>query len=48
MATWNPAQAIGIQEQVGHLAVGKLADIVVWDKQALTIKHVILRGELVF
>ncbi|HEY9754814.1 MAG TPA: amidohydrolase family protein [Oculatellaceae cyanobacterium] len=47
MATWNPAKAVGLQEFVGHLASGKMADIVAWDKNTLDIKHVFLGGRKV-
>jgi N-acetylglucosamine-6-phosphate deacetylase len=46
MATFNPAKAMGWDNAIGHLAPGKLADIVIWDRRTLSIKHVILRGEL--
>lgn len=48
MASWNPAEAMGYQDRIGHLAPGKLADIVVWDRKTLEIKHVILAGKLLF
>jgi N-acetylglucosamine-6-phosphate deacetylase len=47
MATWNPAAAIGIEKQVGHLETGKYGDLVVWDRQTLAIRHVIVGGEVV-
>ena len=28
-ATWNPAKALGVQDQVGSIETGKLADFVV-------------------
>jgi len=45
MATWNPAAVMGLNSRIGHLEPGKLADIVVWDKQSLAIRHVIVGGE---
>jgi N-acetylglucosamine-6-phosphate deacetylase len=45
MASWNPAKVLGMQEQLGHIAVGKVADLVVWDKSSLAIRHVFLRGQ---
>jgi N-acetylglucosamine-6-phosphate deacetylase len=48
MATLNPAQAIGIQKNVGSLAKGMYADIVVWDKNTLDIKHVVANGQLAY
>lgn len=44
MATYNPAKAMGWDDKVGHLAAGKLADVVIWDKKTLAIKHVIAGG----
>jgi imidazolonepropionase-like amidohydrolase len=35
--TLNPAWALGIDERVGSLAVGKDADVVVWDKSPLSV-----------
>jgi N-acetylglucosamine-6-phosphate deacetylase len=48
MATWNPAKILNLHEYVGHLAVGKAADIVVWDQTNLSVKHVFLRGQKIF
>ena len=48
MATWNPASAMGIEKDVGHLATGKLGDVVIWDQKTLAIKNVIVGGEVVF
>jgi N-acetylglucosamine-6-phosphate deacetylase len=47
-ATYNPARAMGMDNAIGHIAPGKLADLVLWDKQALAIKHVIAGGEVLF
>ncbi|CAN5228722.1 N-acetylglucosamine-6-phosphate deacetylase [soil metagenome] len=44
MATYNPAQAMGWLDKIGDLSVGKCADMVVWDKQSLEIKHVFVSG----
>ena len=35
--TANPAWALGIQDEVGTLSVGKRADVVVWDKHPLSV-----------
>ena len=35
--TINPAWALGIEDEVGTLAVGKRADVVVWDKHPLSV-----------
>jgi N-acetylglucosamine-6-phosphate deacetylase len=47
MATFNAARAIGIEKKVGSLVPGMYADIIVWDKHTLAIKHVITNGKLV-
>jgi len=46
MSTYNAALAIGFENQIGHLAVGKRADLVVWDQSTLTIRHVVANGLL--
>ena len=47
MATWNPARAVGLQDSVGLIDVGRNADLVVWEKETLAIRHVIVGGEVV-
>ncbi len=42
-ATINPARAIGVDGEVGSIEVGKLADVVILDKD-LNVKQVVLRG----
>lgn len=44
MASKNPAETVGIYNKKGSLSVGKIADIVILNKD-LTIKNVILRGK---
>lgn len=44
-ATLTPALAIGIEAERGSLDAGKVADLVVLDKD-LNVKHVLLRGKL--
>ena len=44
MATLNPARMLKLQDSVGQIALGKMADIVAWDKETLAIKHVFLGG----
>lgn len=48
MATVNPAKALGLQDIVGQIAIGRVADLVVWKKNTLEIKHVILGGHQIF
>ena len=35
--TQNPAEALGIAEQVGTLEVGKMGDVVVWDRDPMSV-----------
>ena len=35
--TLNPAWALGIEEQVGSLELGKAADLVIWDRQPFSV-----------
>ena len=48
MATANPAKAMNLDHSLGHVENGRRADLVIWDKQTLAIKHVIANGVLVF
>ncbi|MBX9669397.1 MAG: amidohydrolase family protein [Candidatus Obscuribacterales bacterium] len=47
MSTYNPAHVLGLSGQIGSLHEGALADLVVWDKESLAIKHVIVGGKIV-
>ena len=44
MATISPARAIGIEQKLGSIEKGKLADLICWQKSDLAIKDVILSG----
>ncbi len=44
MASFNPAQAMGWSDKLGEIVPGKCADLVVWDKATLAIKHVFVSG----
>ena len=46
--TKNPARAIGIYDKAGSIEIGKRADALIVDKKTLDLKHVILRGSLLF
>jgi N-acetylglucosamine-6-phosphate deacetylase len=47
-ASYNPARAMRWEHAIGQLAPGKLADVVIWDKETLAIKHVLSGGEQLF
>jgi N-acetylglucosamine-6-phosphate deacetylase len=47
MATFNPACAMNLDHCLGQIKSGRRADLIIWDKQTLAIKHVIANGELV-
>lgn len=47
MASYNAAKAMGWADHIGHLSLGKQADVVIWDRKTLKIQHVIARGEKV-
>ncbi len=44
----NPAMSIGIYDKVGSIENNKRADILIVDKNSLELKHVILRGKILF
>ena len=46
-ATYNPAQALGMENQIGTLDVGKEATMVLLDKETLEVKKIIAAGEVV-
>jgi len=35
--TWNPAKALGIADSVGSIEVGKMADLVVWNRDPFSV-----------
>jgi len=47
MSTYNAARALGLEKEIGSIHEGALADLVVWDKKTLDIKHVIIGGAVV-
>ena len=44
-ATINPARSVGLDGEVGSIAVGKRADLLVLDK-ALAIREIVIGGQL--
>ena len=50
--TLNPAWALGIEDKIGSIEEGKMADIVLWDGHPFSVKskttHVFINGKAVF
>jgi len=50
--TLNPAKALGIEKQTGSLEAGKMADIVIWDRDPFSVyarvDQVYIDGALVY
>jgi len=46
-ATWAPARAVGLEDEIGTLTQGLRADFVVWNMRH-QITHVFIAGELVY
>jgi N-acetylglucosamine-6-phosphate deacetylase len=46
-ATWAPARALGVDDEMGTLREGLRADLAVWDRHQ-RISHVFVGGELVY
>lgn len=44
MASLNAAKSIGMSERIGAIQPEAFADLVIWDKETLEIKHVIVGG----
>lgn len=45
-ATYNPAQAIGLEKQIGTLDIGKDASIILLNQKDLSIRNIIFHGKL--
>ena len=45
-ATYNPAQAVKLDDRIGSLDIGKEASIVLLNKEDLSIRSIIFKGEL--
>jgi len=46
MASYNPARVMGLDEKVGHIQVGKFADLVIWNQADLSVDRVIVDGQI--
>jgi len=47
-ASANPARVLGMQDEIGSIAVGKRADLTLLDAETLEVRHVVLGGKLLF
>ena len=47
-ATANPARVLGMQDEIGSIAIGKRADLTLLDAETLEVRHVVLAGKLLF
>ena len=47
-ASANPARVLGMQDEIGSIAVGKRADLTLFDAETLEVRHVVLGGKLLF
>ena len=45
-AAVNPAKSVGIYDHCGSISAGKVADVVLLEKEDLALKQVILRGNV--
>ena len=46
LATLNPAKLLGVEDQLGQIKPGAQADLVLWNKETLTIAATWVNGEL--
>lgn len=47
-ATANPARVLSMQDEIGSIAVGKRADLTLFDAETLEVRHCVLGGKLLF
>ena len=47
MATLNPAKALGLEQLIGSIALGKQADLVIFDKN-INIKNTFVSGVKIY
>ena len=45
--TYNPAQSVGIADRAGTLDIGKEASFVLLDREDLSIRAIVFKGNLV-
>jgi N-acetylglucosamine-6-phosphate deacetylase len=48
MATLNPAQYLGFGDRLGKIEAGYAADLVLWDKETLSVRGTLIEGQLVY
>ena len=46
--TANPARVLGMQDEIGSIAIGKRADLTLLDAETLEVRHCVLGGKLLF
>ena len=46
MASYNPAKLFNLAEFIGQIKPGAYADLLLWDRNTLSIKQVIFNGSL--
>lgn len=44
--TYNPAQSIGIQDRAGSLEVGREASVVLLDRETLSVRTILFKGQI--
>lgn len=47
MASYNPAKALGLDDKIGHIEKGKMADLVIWEESSLKVDSVYVDGRKV-
>ena len=46
-ATYNPAQALGLEHRIGSLDIGKDATMILLDKETLSVRNIIFHGNAI-
>jgi N-acetylglucosamine-6-phosphate deacetylase len=47
MGSFNPARSIGLENEIGSIQAGALADLVLWDRETLRIENVVVGGSVI-